>query len=112
MTRITLSSNASGTGNVNFAAPNTNSAVTVTLPTSNVDMDALGPSTTVGDVTTYGLLVSAANYGTYNPGDTLAGSALRWTNTSNQQSGTPSGTWQMCGYSVSSDTPTVWQRIS
>lgn len=71
-----------------------------------------GASTTVGDVTTYGLLVSAANYGTYNPGDTLAGSNLRWTNTSNQQSGTPSGTWQMCGYSAASDTPTVWQRIS
>ena len=78
----------------------------------NFDSSITGPSTTVGAVTTYGLLVTALNYGEYFPGDTIAGSNLRWTNTSRQQNGTPSGTWQMCGYSVSSDTPTVWQRIS
>jgi len=71
-----------------------------------------GGSTTAGAVGTYGLLVTALNYGEYFPGDTIAGSNLRWTNTSRQQNGTPSGTWQMMGYSVASDTPTVWQRIS
>ena len=112
MTKVTISGNANGTGNVNFAAPNTNSTITVTLPTSNVDMDSLGPSTTAGDVGTYAQLMAAGNYGEEFPGDTLAGSILRWANVSNQKQGIPSGTWQIMGYTPSSDTASVWVRIS
>lgn len=112
MTKVTISGNASGTGNVNFSAPNTNSAITVTLPTSNVDMDNLGPSTTVGDVTTYGFLLTASNYGAYSPGMTIAGSALRWSDVLYKYGPEPSGTWQICGATDSTDRPTVWQRIS
>ena len=130
MTKITLSSNASGTGNVNFAAPNTNSAITVTLPTSNVDMDALGPSTTAGDVGTYAFLREDGNDKTQVTfGGTRAGSSLHPVSLNTWNSNGPyvgftgslasavSGTWRCMGnYSSSTsenDNPlTVWLRIS
>jgi hypothetical protein len=125
MTKITLSSNASGTGNVNFAAPNTNSAITVTLPTSNVDMDSLGPSTTAGAVGTYAFL-SEINNGQPDRdfGDTLAGSGLRLSSAStyasyiwNNTNIAVSGTWRLMGdYPLHSyqrnNTASVWVRIS
>lgn len=100
MTKITLSSNASGTGNVNFAAPNTNSSITVTLPTSNVDMDALGPSTALNAVGTYALLIKTSGAQVYS-GVTVSGSDYDFTSASGKVSATnpnPAGTWRLMGY--------------
>lgn len=99
MTKVTISGNASGTGNVNFAAPNTNSAITVTLPTSNVDMDALGPSTDFNTVGTYSTIFH--NTGPdYAPGSSVAingNTGFRFYSINLAHSGYsvyPSGTWR------------------
>ena len=113
MTRVTISGNANGSGNVNFAAPNTNSAITVTLPTSNVDMDALGPSTTLADVGTYAFCRTGANFGQFLAGTTTAGSNLIYGDRSgNAQGGPGVGTWQCMGHTSSSDLETLYVRIS
>lgn len=118
MTRVTISGNANGTGNVNFAAPNTNSAITVTLPTSNVDMDNLGASTTAGDVGTYAFLSGTVSI---TPGGTASGANLVYTNATAYGTGaspTISGTWQGMGlaygglFGVSSYASTLFVRIS
>ena len=117
MTKVTISGNVNGTGNVNFAAPNTNSAITVTLPTSNVDMDSLGPSpsTTTGDVGTYALLRNQTSSYKY-AGDTIAGSSALYSAASANNSGSPSGTWRCMGHTMASTgSPadvTVFVRIS
>jgi hypothetical protein len=112
MTKITLSSNASGTGNVNFAAPNTNSSITVTLPTSNVDMDNLSPSTTAGAVGTYAFLGSDV---IISEGSTTAASNLQFAGSPRLSAGNaPSGTWQCMGmiYRTGYSDATVFVRIS
>lgn len=102
MTKVTISGNASGTGNVNFAAPNTNSAITVTLPTSNVDMDALGPSTDFNAVGTYAALFQD-NGPDYSPGTSVAingSTSFRFYSVNLAHSGYavyPSGTWRTMG---------------
>jgi uncharacterized protein YfaS (alpha-2-macroglobulin family) len=119
MTKITLSSNASGTGNVNFAAPNTNSAITVTLPTANVDMDSLGPSTDYAAVGTY-LIARATGSFTLNPGDLFSAATYNLfpANASGTDVGTAisSGSWRTMGlkpYTFSSGPgTTLFVRVS
>jgi len=115
MTKVTISGNANGTGNVNFAAPNTNSTITVTLPTSNVDMDSLGPSTTLADVGTYALMRTGPNYGSTAAGTVFSASYGQFIYADvygNGSGGPGAGSWRSMGYSDSSDRPTVWVRIS
>ena len=77
-------------------------------------------SLAVGEVGTYAFLVTASSGTAYNPGATLAGSALRYANATPATGGTPTtpaGTWRCMGYSnASGATPsgrvTVWLRIS
>tara|TARA_R110001606_G_C15078102_1_gene616894 strand:- start:71 stop:412 length:342 start_codon:yes stop_codon:yes gene_type:complete len=113
MTKITLTSNGSGSGNVNFAAPNTNSTVTVTLPTSNVDMDALGPSTTLAAVGTYGLARQITGTIIYTHGHTRSGTGMEWADVNNGSSGAINvGTWRAMGRANNSLQSTLYLRIA
>lgn len=73
--------------------------------------------TTAGAVGTYALL-RTTNVNTYNAGNTLAGSSLRYSSGGGDAGGTVSGTWQCMGYSSdpgcasSARLATVWVRIS
>jgi hypothetical protein len=70
----------------------------------------------VGAVGTYAFLKRTGNSNAYNPGNTLAGSSLRYSNAAYNENGTPGGTWRCMGTveSGSSTTAatTLWLRIS
>ena len=78
------------------------------VTTTNVLNATAGAS--VGAVGTYALLLDTTNSNTsLAAGSTIAGSALRYTNTSRDAcqalsiinaSGTPSGTWRLMGYGI------------
>jgi hypothetical protein len=62
----------------------------------------------VGAVGTYAFLQGV----TGSAGVTAAGSSLFYADRAGGNSGSPSGTWRMMGYSLVSDRATVWLRIS
>lgn len=73
-----------------------------------------GASTTLGAVATYAFLRRSSSSGSYTPGETAAGSTLRYSASEREQttSTIPSGTWQCMGYALYTDRPTVFVRIS
>ena len=64
---------------------------------------AVGGSTTYNAVGTYGFFSNDSG-SNQNPGDTVAGSSLEWSNGGAQGIGSPepSGTWQFMGYGKAS----------
>lgn len=70
------------------------SGITNTTITAAVNANAA-----VGDVGTYGFMQQASGNTVYNPGDTLAGSSLRYSDcTGRLGATTPSGNWRCMGY--------------
>jgi hypothetical protein len=69
-----------------------------------------------GAVGTYAFLSPTSTSTIYDPGDTLAGSSLRWSSAEGGglSIGTaPSGTWQLNGYKdATTVTASLWLRIS
>jgi len=117
MSKIALSPNASGTGTLNIAAPNTNSTRTLTLPDADLNLadvltsvsslasanltgalpaidgsalTGVGGSTTFGAVGTYALLYDSSKTQRV-VGTTMSGSALRYISAYN--SGVSFGGW-------------------
>jgi|688.fasta_scaffold222029_3 hypothetical protein len=71
------------------------SGITNTTITAAVNANAAA-----GDVGTYGFMQQATGNTTYNPGDTLAGSSLRYSDATGRLYTTtsPSGNWRCMGY--------------
>jgi len=99
--------------------PNTTNDVTGTshthaINTVNVVGDGVA-NQSAGNNGVYGLMWANTNV-IYNPGDTVAGSKLNWSNANGTNTGgTPNGTWMCMGYSYTgSGTPRVclWKRIA
>tara|TARA_B100000035_G_scaffold14688_1_gene11993 strand:+ start:135 stop:911 length:777 start_codon:yes stop_codon:yes gene_type:complete len=60
---------------------------------------AINANASVGDVGTYAFMQQSSGNTTYNPGATLAGSSLRYSDaTGRTHSTTPSGNWRCMGY--------------
>jgi len=69
-------------------------------------------SMTVGDIGT--LIFAVTTTGTYNPGTTISGASLNYSNSAGASSGTspPSGsTWRCLGYATIGNA-TLWIRIA
>ena len=92
---------------------NTWQTIETTPTTAQVLTATAGAS--VGAVGTYGLFYNAA-FSTLNPGNTIAGSSLRYANTwPSAFSSAPSGTWRIMGHTNSNDGAwliSVFLRIS
>lgn len=81
------------------------------VPTSAVlNATATGPA---GDVGTYGFLAKASP-SAGNPGDLVAGSALRWTNANGGLGTAPAGSWRLMGLAGTGTTgsPTLFLRYA
>ena len=77
---------------------------------------AVGGSTTYGAVGTYGFLFNNSG-SNKNPGETVGGGNLPWTNGTGSTSGVlsePSGTWQCMGHCKTStgEAATLWIRTA
>jgi hypothetical protein len=60
---------------------------------------AINANASVGDIGTYAFMQQSSGNDTYNPGATLAGSSLRYSDaTGRTHSTTPSGSWRCMGY--------------
>jgi len=96
-----LTSNGSGSS-VSWNTP---------VTTSNVLSATAGAS--AGAVGTYGFLAKAVP-AAGNPGDLVAGSALRWTNANGGLGTAPAGTWMLMGLAGTgvSGSPTLWLRVA
>lgn len=94
-------------------------AIDANIPTGYTDADARDAQAghSVGDVGSYAFLsvtVTTSSV-TYNPGDTEAGSNLKYSGTGSSSSTSPSGTWRCMGYMQVAEFSTVgtlWLRIS
>ena len=68
-----------------------------------------------GDVGTYAFLHANSSSTQYDPGDTAAGSLLRYASAGNDNGVAPSGTWRCMGFSDNvaaiASRKTVWLRI-
>jgi hypothetical protein len=104
---------ASGTWGISITG-NAATATTATNVTNVTTNQVLGANAgaAAGAVGSYALLRSLTNTGAVNPGDTLAGSDLRYSSVFNEATGTPSGTWRALGYAVFNDRAVVYLRIS
>jgi hypothetical protein len=70
------------------------SGITNTTITAAVNANAA-----VGDIGTYGFMQQASGNTVYNPGDTLAGSSLRYSDATGRLGATtPAGNWRCMGY--------------
>ena len=68
---------------------------------ASLTLDAsVNTNSSTGDIGTYGFLMQASGNTSYNPGQTLAGSNLRYADSTGRVSSnvTPSGTWKLMGY--------------
>jgi len=68
---------------------------------TNVSITAsINANASTGDVGTYAFMQQASGNDTYNPGSTLAGSSLRYSDATGRlyTGTTPSGTWRCMGY--------------
>jgi len=71
------------------------------INTASLTLDAsVNTNSSTGDVGTYGFLMQASGNTSYEPGQTLAGSSLRYADATGNISNnvTPSGTWRLMGY--------------
>ena len=71
------------------------------INTASLTLDAsVNTNSSTGDVGTYGFLMQASGNTSYEPGQTLAGSNLRYADSTGRVSSnvTPSGTWRLMGY--------------
>ena len=71
------------------------------INTTALTLDAsVNTNSALGAVGTYGFLMQASGNTAYNPGQTLAGSGLRYADATGNVSNnvTPSGTWRLMGY--------------
>tara|TARA_Y100000589_G_scaffold167322_1_gene159236 strand:- start:6496 stop:7302 length:807 start_codon:yes stop_codon:yes gene_type:complete len=60
---------------------------------------AINANASVGDIGTYAFMQQSSGNDTYNPGATLAGSSLRYSDaTGRKHNSTPSGSWRCMGY--------------
>jgi hypothetical protein len=73
------------------------SAINTASLTINASINA---NASVGDAGTYGFLMQASGNTSYEPGQTLAGSNLRYADSTGRVSSnvTPTGTWRLMGY--------------
>ena len=79
---------------------------------NSVSATAVGAATAAlaaGAVGTYGFLWVSATLG---PGDTVAGSSLRWGSYNYESGSYATGTWMCMGYVVPADKATVFKRIA
>lgn len=120
------------TGNTGSAGSTGPTGPTGPQPAGSVTSVATGTGLTGGTITTSGtisLVTTAGAVGTYaaamwmtqtatkNPGDTVAGSTLRWTNFNGSNGAYLSGTWQLMGYildqcSASTQWASLWIRVA
>ena len=71
------------------------------INTASITLDAsVNTNSSLGDIGTYAFLQQASGNTSYNPGQTLAGSSLRYSDATGRMSNnvTPSGTWRIMGY--------------
>jgi hypothetical protein len=71
------------------------------INTAALTLDAsVNTNSSTGDIGTYGFLMQASGNTSYEPGQTLAGSNLRYADSTGRVSSnvTPSGTWKLMGY--------------
>ena len=71
------------------------------INTASISLDAsVNANASLGDVGTYAFLQQASGNTSYNPGQTLAGSSLRYSDATGRMSNnaTPAGTWRIMGY--------------
>jgi len=69
------------------------------INTSSVTYATLNANATVGSVGSYAFMQQASGNTQYDPGDTLAGSSLRYSDaTGRVHTDTPSGNWRCMGY--------------
>ena len=69
------------------------------INTSSVTYSTLNANANVGSVGSYAFMQQASGNTQYNPGDTLAGSSLRYSDaTGRMHNDTPSGNWRCMGY--------------
>ena len=69
------------------------------INTSSVTYSTLTAGATVGSVGSYAFMQQASGNTQYAPGDTLAGSSLRYSDaTGRMHNTTPSGNWRCMGY--------------
>ena len=69
------------------------------INTSSVTYGTLTAGATVGSVGSYAFMQQASGNTQYAPGDTLAGSSLRYSDaTGRMHNTTPSGNWRCMGY--------------
>lgn len=92
-------------------------AGTATLANSvtNVSSSQVGSALAgqgVGGIGTFAFLRRSSDTGGFSAGTTAAGSGLLYSNRTGDWTGSPSGTWVCCGFSLSWDRATVWMRIS
>ena len=102
--RIGFVINGLGVGEVN------SNGLDMTLTPSRVGNALAGQS--VGGVGTFAFLRRSSDMGGFSAGTTAAGSSLQYSNRTGDFSGSPSGTWICCGFSLVWDRATVWMRIS
>jgi hypothetical protein len=130
----TLTNNSVIIGNttsaVKFVAPGTSGNVLTSngtvwastapaAPAAPTTAQVLGATAgaSVGDVGTYALLAQVSGSAATTAGTTIAGSNLRFSDTSGDNSGTPAGTWRVMGRvqianPSSSGATSTWLRIS
>ena len=92
----------------NYGSANTIPIITVDsdkrisgINTTSITLDAsVNAAASIGDVGTYAFLQQASGNTSYNPGQTLAGSSLRYSDATGRMSNnvTPAGTWKIMGY--------------
>ena len=69
------------------------------IGTASITYSTLNANANVGTVGSYAFMQQASGNTQYNPGDTLAGSSLRYSDaTGRVHSDTPSGNWRCMGY--------------
>ena len=102
-------SNVNQTTSVNAATYGSGNAIPVITVDSNKRISAINTSSvtygtltagaTVGSIGSYAFMQQASGNTQYDPGDTLAGSSLRFSDaTGRVHSSTPSGNWRCMGY--------------
>ena len=101
---------SSGTLTLNIPAPGSSGNVLTSDGTNWVSqaVTATIPNT-LGAVGTYAFCLNVSL--SIQPGGTIAGAYLAYTNTSNAANGSPSGTWRAMGYGEE-DYSTLWIRIA
>ena len=102
---------ASGTANnTTFLRGDSTWQTISTTPTTDQVLSATAGAST-GAVGTYAWCAYPDSPGQFGPGSTVAGSAIRYSNSSgSQQSSAPAGTWRVMGNSFQG--PTLFLRIS